>query len=425
MTTFWIFSGLMTVAAVLILVLPMLRAGRTADEGVDRATLNTGIYRQRLRELERELADGLIDQAQFDQAKAELEEEAAIDLAAAESGAGGGGSRGRLAAVAVAVVIPAVSLVLYNALGSVDRLSLIEASRQGGGGASGGMAGNGKSMPSVEEMVGRLEEKLQADPANGEGWRMLGRSYSVLKRHSEAALAYRRARGILGDSADLLASEAEALALAADGDMQGEAQALIDRALELEPDNPQALWLGGFAAAQRGDDDLAVSVWRRLLERLPPGDEAVQVVQQQIERLTGKPEGVAAAPPPAGTATRPDAAGGGAKVEVTVDLAPELRSKASPEDTVFIFARAVSGPPMPLAVVRKQVRDLPVTVVLDDSMAMMPAARLSGFDRVYVGARISKGGGATPQSGDLQGRSEAVAPAETPSVRLVIDQEVL
>ena len=111
-------------------------------------------------------------------------------------------------------------------------------------------------------------------------------------------------------------------------------------------------------------------------------------------------------------------------ITVLVTLDSRLTGNAGAEDTVFVFARAVEGPPMPLAVVRKQVKDLPFRVTLDDSQAMMPAMTLSRFPKVIIGARISKSGDATTQSGDLQGISDAVATDTDEPVSIVIDQVV-
>ena len=109
-------------------------------------------------------------------------------------------------------------------------------------------------------------------------------------------------------------------------------------------------------------------------------------------------------------------------IDVQVNLASVLLKKASPEDTVFIFARASEGPRMPLAIVRKQVKDLPVRVTLDDSTAMSPAMRLSKFKQVVISARVSKSGDATPRSGDLSGSSAAIQPGEVTGVIITIDQ---
>jgi cytochrome c-type biogenesis protein CcmH len=121
---------------------------------------------------------------------------------------------------------------------------------------------------------------------------------------------------------------------------------------------------------------------------------------------------------PIPTATSPTA------ITVQVDLSPDLMARANDSDTVFIFARAVSGPPMPLAVVRKQVSDLPIEVTLDDSMAMMPQMKLSGFAEVNVGARISKSGNAIPQSGDLKANESQVKTGTDAAVKLLIDSIV-
>jgi cytochrome c-type biogenesis protein CcmH len=106
-----------------------------------------------------------------------------------------------------------------------------------------------------------------------------------------------------------------------------------------------------------------------------------------------------------------------------VSLSPQLKDKVSPEDTVFVFARAAEGPPMPLAVARVRVRDLPYRFALDDSMAMSPALKLSAFPKVVVTARVSKSGGASAQPGDLQGASGPVA-NDAAAVSVVIDAPV-
>lgn len=260
------------------------------------------------------------------------------------------------------------------------------------------------SAAQIEQMVEGLAQRLKQQPDDVEGWTMLGRSYLVMGRAADAVTAFREVQRRRPDSAAALVDVAGALAMSNGQRLNDEALALTQQALKLEPDNLKALSLAGSAAFDRQDWAGAVKHWERIVAVSPPGSEYLPQVQAGIDAARQR-GGLAE---PAGKA--PAAAAAGAGVSGRVTLSAALRDKASPEDTVFVYARAAEGPRMPLAIVKKQVKDLPLDFVLDDSMAMSPAARLSQAPRVVVGARISKSGNAMPQPGDLQGQSAAVAP---------------
>jgi cytochrome c-type biogenesis protein CcmH len=264
----------------------------------------------------------------------------------------------------------------------------------------------------IEAMVARLAAKLRENPDDIDGWKLLGRSYGALGRFAESADAYARAATRAPRDAQLLADFADALAMARGQSLQGEPEKLVLRALQIEPSNLKALALAGTAQYERKDFKGAANTWRRMLPLVPPDSEDARAIQSNVDEALAM----------AGVARTPAAKGGGA-LRGEVRLAEKLKNQASPDDTVFIFARAAEGPPMPLAVLRKRVRDLPLTFALDDSMAMAPQARLSGFARVIVSARVSKSGQAAPQPGDLQGASGAVA-NDASGVRVVIDSVV-
>ena len=185
--------------------------------------------------------------------------------------------------------------------------------------------------------------------------------------------------------------------------LAGDPEKLVERALQIDPKNLKALALAGTAAFDRGDFAVAAERWGRMLPLVPADSEDARVIRENVEQARAKAN-----------------AGVSAKLAGTVTLSPKLKAKAAADDTVFIFARAAQGPRVPLAVLRKKVRDLPVSFSLDDSMAMAPGMNLSAFARVVVGARISKSGSAAPQSGDLQGASAVVA-NDAAGVKVVID----
>ena len=277
----------------------------------------------------------------------------------------------------------------------------------------------------VTAMVDKLAARMQAQPDDPEGWNMLGRSYMNLGRVDEALVAFQRALKIKPADANVLTEYADALAVKNGRTLDGEPTALLDRALKLEPDNLKALALAGTAAFNRGDFATAVTHWERVVQIGPADGQLVEMARSGVAeaRARGKVAAAAAAITPAATppsaSAAPAAAGApGPGITGTVRLSAALQSQAAPEDTVFIFARPAQGARMPLAIVRKQVKDLPFDFKLDDSQAMSPAAKLSGATRVIVGARISKSGQAMPQPGDLEGLS---APVDVGAAGVVVE----
>ena len=272
----------------------------------------------------------------------------------------------------------------------------------------------------IQGMVKALADKLRQRPDDAEGWLMLGRSYTVLGRFDEAVPAYRKVLQLDPKNAQAMADLADALAMQAQRSFKGEPEALVAAALKADPANLKALALAGTLAFEAGDFKGAIGHWERAVQ-VGPADSAL--VQQLQGGIAEARQAAGLAPATAATADPPAPALAPAGISGRVELAPALAAQAAPDDTVFIFARPAEGSRMPLALLKKRVRDLPADFSLDDSMAMTPAARLSGAARVVVGARVSKSGQAMPQPGDLEGLSEPVAPGAT-GLRIVIGQAV-
>jgi cytochrome c-type biogenesis protein CcmH len=300
--------------------------------------------------------------------------------------------------------------------------------------AAGHGAGGGQeiTMEQIGAMADKLAERLKGEPDNAEGWMMLARSYSVLGRHADAVPVYEKAVQLSPQDAGLLADYADALAVKNNRQIAGEPMKLIERALKLDPNQPKALSLAGTDAFLRGDFAGAAKTWERILQTQPADSPLVQQVRESIAEARQRaslppladaapaavPAMPVATPAVADPSPAPAAAAGKARVAGTVTLSPKLAAQTAPDDTVFVFARAAEGPRMPLAILRKQVKDLPITFTLDDSMAMAPQMKLSGFPLVVVGARVSKSGNAMPQPGDLQGQT---APIQVGSEGLKIE----
>ena len=330
--------------------------------------------------------------------------------------------------VVFAVVFAAAG---YAWLGNPAALAIAPGAPGAPGAAAVADAGQDVDKAQFEAMTQRLADRLTTQPEDVEGWAMLGRSYSVLERFPQALEAYKKVIALRPNEAQGYADMADAMGMVAGRKLDGEPEQMISRALALDPDNAKALGLAGTVAFDRGDAAGAARHWEHALAKVEPGSDMAGRLRSAVDearKRAGLPALPAAAQAVAATAnpavpaapvavgTAPAAPSGpaeqaapaGASVQVRISLAPALVAKAAPGDTVFIFARAQAGPKAPLAIQRRQVKDLPLDVTLDDSMAMSPALRLSTVTQVVIGARISKSGNAMPQPGDLQGLSAAV-----------------
>jgi cytochrome c-type biogenesis protein CcmH len=368
---------------------------------------------------------------QYEQAKRELEQRVLEESQATPQGASAPTQSAAWTAAILGSAIPITALVLYVALGSHEAFTPMAASSPKGG------ADHEVTPQQVEAMATNLAAKLEKEPGNVDGWVMLARTYYAMNRHAEAARAFDRAVALVPDNADLLADYADSVG-AAEGGLGGKSLQLIERALKADPTHWKALALAGTAAFNRKDYGQAVDYWERMKKTVPPGSPIAGSIDASIaeaRELGGLKAGTASGSPalaaaPAAAATKGPAspapsaqlsAASGAAITGTVSLAPALAAKVAPTDTVYIFARAAEGPKMPLAIIRKQVKDLPIPFSLDDSMAMSPDFALSKFPSVVISARVSKSGGASPQSGDLEGLSAAVKVGTT-GLSIVIDR---
>jgi cytochrome c-type biogenesis protein CcmH len=433
MTLFWVVAACLVGAALLFVIPPLFLngAGRNKSAAVlERSGINITIYKNQLTELETDLAAGDIDRTHYDKSREEierrlLEDTAVIDKAAASSGKG----LNIATTVVVALAVPLVAVSVYLKVGNPAAMDPAAQMAQESV-APHGQAG-GDMQAQIEAMVGKLAQRLQENPSDIEGWVMLGRSFSVLGRYDEAVAAYEKSIQFVGEDATLLADYADAIAMSKGESLEGKPMELLQKALNIDPQNQKALWLLGTAHFERGDFTSAINLWKRLQQLIPAGSEDAQAMAANIaeaesyRQRQAKGE-VGAAPTPAvATADAPAPAQQGAsQITGKVTLSPALAAKVSPGDTLFVFAKAVSGPPMPLAIIRTQAGALPLEFKLDESQAMMPNMSLAKFNQVIVGARISKTGDAMPKSGDLQGGSKTPVAVGSTGLNIQIDTVV-
>jgi cytochrome c-type biogenesis protein CcmH len=418
MLIFWSIAALLVAVTLAVLLLPLFSARRkTAAPDANAAAL--AVYRDQKRALDAELADGVISAEEHEAAVAELSRRLGEDVDTPVEHAPPAAPRKRtwFLAVALLVLIPSAAFILYALLGKPEAITS----------SAGGRDAHDVSDQQILAMVDSLAQRLKTRPDDADGWVLLARSYQALGRYADAADAYGRAEMLVPDNASLLADYADALAMAQGRKLSGKPAELAARALAIDPNHRKALALAGTAALEARDLDGALGHWRRLLAQLPEGSDDARQITAIIAEVESTKSGTKGPPPSAAARERapPAVASPASNAAITgrVEISAALAPKVALTDTVFIFARAVEGPRMPLAILRIPAKELPKDFQLDDSMGMVSGAKLSATPTVIVEARISKSGNAMPQAGDLSGRSGPVKPG-TAGVKVTIDEVV-
>lgn len=413
MNAFWWFAAALVVGALLMLVPPLFSARhRKADGegGTEQAAAALALLRGQLAELEAERDGGTIDAAEYTRRREELERRVLQEGDAARAEAVTGSARGW--GIAVLLAVPLAALGLYLALGEPRGLDPAQVA---------GGDDHQITPEQVQEMVAQLAQRLENEPDNLEGWTMLARSYSFLGRYDEAVRAYRHLAERMPDDAQLYADWADALGGSRGGDLSGEPQQLIDKALALDASNVKALALAGTVAFQKQDYAGAVQHWEKILAQLPPEEELARAVRASVDEARAK-AGMPplAATPPSAPIAAPDAAPASPlRVAGEVRLDPALAGKVDANDTLFVFVRPAAGG-RPLAALRLSAADLPAR--FDFTGAPLMGAAGDVPEQVVVGARISKSGNATPAAGDAEGVAASVA-RDARGVVVTIDRE--
>jgi cytochrome c-type biogenesis protein CcmH len=408
MIVFMLLAALMLAAALAFVLPPLLRTRASASSAHD--------ARHLLSLLDESHKSGILSDAEYAAKRAELGERllGALDAPAAPR-------RGYAVAIALALLVPASAIILYRLVGTPQALvpgALTQAPTP---------ADHDGNM---EQAIANLAAKLKQNPDDVEGWTLLGRAYEATQRFDQARDALKHAYDLAKGDPDVAVAYAEALALSSPTRrIEGEPRQILDTALKAAPDNQRGLWLLGISEYQGKNYDKAIGAWQHLLGVLPTDSDIIPSVQQQIARAQAERDGKPVPPlaPPANEATpapAETASTAGPQLHVEVALDPKLRDKLAPGDVLFVYAKAASGPPMPLAIQRMDASKLPATVTLTDGMGMLPSMKLSQFPQVVIGARVSRSGNAMPQSGDLQVLSKPIAVTTKEPIRLTIDQVV-
>ncbi len=404
--SFWVFVFVLLALALVILLLPLLRAARVSP-GDRRQQQNIQIAREKKQQLEAQLAQGEIDQASYDSAYLELQTALALDLNPDRQS--DQKPRGKWMALVVMLAVPAASIPLYLMFGEyrvIQNPELVLA-------APAQQTASAPQM-SLEEMEAVIKDRLKNNPEDVEGWFMLGRTLMAKQQFDAAVTAFQRSNDLLADEPGILFALADALAMQKNGSLAGEPEALVQRGLQLAPRFPNGLWLAGMAAEQRQDYKAAHRYWTQLLPLIADNPTSTREIEGLLSTLEERdPELVTAAA----------AAVGGDRLNLLIDISPQLKTRAKPGDAVFVYAKAMQGPPIPLAVKRVTLADLPLALTLGDADAMMPAMKLSSYNLLVVGARLSTSGNPVAQAGDFYTEIESVDSHNPPAeISLTIDQ---
>ncbi|WP_297722481.1 c-type cytochrome biogenesis protein CcmI [Limnohabitans sp. Rim8] len=400
----------LTAVVVVVLMWGLLRSRLTPEHKHEQA--NTKVYRPQLLDLEKEHAEGVISALSFEQTRAELLGRMLEDTAQTENATGSKSPRALVSAMVLAVLLPVAAMSTYVWLGQPQgldpQMTAAEASQQ----------------PDLQAMADSLAQKLQTDSSDPQRWVMLGRTYRALNQYDKALPAYQKALDLRGDD-DIALERAEVLALRRGGDFSGEPWAVIRQVLAKNARHFNGLALAGSASYAQGDYKKAIQYWQLARSELNENDEELKgldIALNTAREKAGEPAMAPKQPAPSQASVASTVSASGAALSGRVSIDPTVKAQIAPTDVVFVYATPTDGQKMPLAILRKTVDNLPFDFVLDDSMAMNSASKLSSQTKVMLKVRISKSGEAMTRSGDWMGVLENVAVGSR-NLKLVVNQQ--
>jgi cytochrome c-type biogenesis protein CcmH len=404
MMQFGFYVALFIGIALCFLLIPLWIHPQNITQNDTQITLT--VAQKKFKQLEIDLSNNVLSQAQFEALKEELLSDLHQDLNQTTP-LTFDRTKGRWLALPLGLMLPLLALTMYSLIGDMRVFSENSVPPTANLTPS-------KTTADINAMVEKLAQRMRDKPDDTQGWVMLGRSYKVLKRYPEAVSAFRQANTLKSADPEILLQLADVVAMANSGSLKGEPTRLIEDALSLEPNNDMGLWLYGLAKAEDNQFDQAIHYWQMLQSHYTPQDQDYKDVQDLIDQAKD-----------AISQTTPNVAIPSKTIKVVVSLDEKFKTRVNDEDVVFIYAQPMHGG-MPLAVVKKQVKDLPVNVILDDSMSMISTMTLSSVEQLLISARVSQTGSALPQSGELVGRVSLSTSTQhqTETVNIVINDIV-
>ena len=409
MIVFIVIGTVMLASALWLLLWPLLTPSTRTI--IPRHELNVRIAQQRLAEIETELENEQLSDADFNTAQTDLEDTLLTEIQR-EEGSESLKNSGPLPVLIVATLFPIAVIALYLILGSANHVSTDDQS-----------VTTDTSTRSPDALLAELKLRLEQNPTDREGWAILANAMMSLGEYAQAVGAYEKLYALTGDDAEVLVGYADALTMAEEGALNDRVITLLDRALKIDPEQPQALWLAGMAAEARGDLPRALEHWRRLKPALHADSQAQSELQALIDRVTelAISRGLAVKDHPQ-TVQRLNRPTTPVTLTVRIEIAPALATQIESSHTLYVYARSNAGDRIPVAAVRRSAGELPLELVLDDRSSLMGTSVLSDYNTVTLSAHISRTGDAIRQPGDLVSESIPVDLTTTDTITLMIGQ---
>jgi len=422
--SFWIIAILM-VAAGLILILPAL-LGKKNSSSSDNREQNIRIAQERMAELKNELESGSLSQDTYQQTLEELEKSLLIDVTEAGREVNKlSNAPAKKSIIALVLFVPLLSFGLYKQLGSPQYMDVAgPGSHPINTATATATPPQAAELPSMEEMISGLKKKTKDNPDDPDAWYLLGRLYAATEKFDESVKAYEKLVVVSDRQPTALVVLADSVAMTQGGNLSGRPLSLVMEALEKEPTHTTALWMAGQAAADQKDYLQAIDYWQGAAKGLKDNEEMLGELQSMISEAVGLAKEAGMDVKESTQTTPPVAVLSDSSIEIEVTIDPALLKEIKEDDVLFIFARAVSGPPMPLAAIKRQARELPVSLVLDDSSMLRPGTSLAQFEQLKLGARVSHSGQPIAQTGDLQSEVQVIRTGAGESILLHINQRL-
>ncbi|NKF51967.1 c-type cytochrome biogenesis protein CcmI [Shewanella sp. WXL01] len=418
MTTFWIFIALALFISLLMIWIPHFRQQKLlqAEEAGVRKQTNLELFNERLGVLEQELAEELLDQREFDALKKELEISLLQDMKQEgdDSLTEVAKPKSVLWPTIMTVAVVGVCGYFYQELGAYKELANPPQAQRS----------PHEGMTQEQVMAQRLqmmEAQVQSEPENSQAWFSLGHAYISAGQYNQAIAAFDKVMELVGTHAELLGPKATAMYYAAGQKITPKIQGIIDQSLSMDPQDPSTLLLIGMDSFFTAQYQKAIDAWQMILDSDRQDVDrtalmnAIQSAKMSMQSDVGAMPNDDAHNP---LKNKQAQASGNKTVDVNIEVSAELADKVDSTDMIFVFARATSGPKVPLAATKISANSLPATITLDDSTSMGGDVKLSGAREVEIIAVLSKHGSVKPQAGDLQGKIDAVAVGGTTTLTL-------
>lgn len=343
-----------------------------------------------------------------------------------------GSMKDRINGILIVLIVPVIGLVLYQSIGTPEALKMAPTVQRQ---AAQSQEPHATDQADIETLLAQLQQRMNENPDDPEGWLMLGRTLKSMQRFAEAEAALTNANRLLPGNPMIMVELAETRLFASGSpEIPAETKQLIESALEIDPQLQKGLWLLGMVSAQEGDEAVAIEIWQRLLAQLDPASGPAQAVTQQIEMAKnrmGQPatevavtETPANETPATAEPVNEETAVAESGIPVTITIADEFAQSVPGNATLFVFIHPAGGAGMPLAVKRVAARGFPMSLNFSDADLLRPETSLQDFEQLDVSARISIGGIANAAPGDYQANKVTLDTKAVKPIALHLDQRV-